>query len=240
MNKVVHRADSRGHAEHGWLHSRHSFSFASYYNAQRMGFGLLRVLNDDLVEPGAGFPTHPHQDMEIVSIPLSGSLRHQDSMDNVHVIRVGEVQIMSAGTGITHSEYNGSDSEPVNFLQIWVQPKQLGIEPRYAQKEFAKDDRHNRWQSLIATDGRDGAMQLNQDAWFSMVDLDAGKSVAYPLHRPDTGVYVFVISGQLELAGESLQQRDAIGISGVKSVELAAATDGDDVTTVLCIEVPMS
>ena len=239
MNKVIHRADSRGVAEHGWLHSKHSFSFAGYYDPQRMGFGMLRVLNDDLVEPGAGFPTHPDQDMEIISIPLTGSLRHRDSMGNVHVIRAGEVQRMSAGTGVSHSEYNDSHTEAVNFLQIWVQPAQSGIEPGYQQKAFPVSERHNRLQYVIAADGCDDALSVNQDTWFAMADLDAGVQLSYPLKRSHSGVYVFVLSGELEVAGEYLGERDAIGISDVESVDIVAAANADGPVSVLCIEVPM-
>ncbi len=236
MNKVIHRADSRGAAEHGWLHSKHSFSFASYYNPERMGFGLLRVLNDDLVEPGAGFPTHPHQDMEIISIPLSGSLRHQDSMGNVHQISAGEIQVMSAGTGITHSEYNGSNDDPVNFLQIWVQPKLYGIEPRYAQQRFDPAQRQNRLQFVITTDAREDAMQINQDAWFALSDLDAGNSIKYQLQGQGTGVYVFVLEGQIEVAGERLNKCDAIGVNGENKIEITALGNGS--ASILFIEIP--
>ncbi len=235
MEKILHRANTRGRAEHGWLHSHHTFSFASYYNPERMGFGKLRVLNDDFVEPGQGFATHPHDNMEIVSIPLAGSLRHKDSMGNRHVIRHGEVQIMSAGTGIAHSEYNNSDTEQVNFLQIWVLPKKLNIQPRYGQQIFDPSARHNQFQALVAPDGRDGSLSINQDAYFSLADLEAGMTCAYTMNMPHNGVYMFLIDGQIEVTDEVLETRDALGLAGLPSVEIRAREKAE----LLCIEVPM-
>jgi len=235
MQKTIHRADSRGKAEHGWLHSRHTFSFAGYHDPERMQFGKLRVLNDDVVEAGAGFGTHPHDNMEIVSIPLAGTLRHHDSMGNEHVIHAGEVQIMSAGTGITHSEYNDSQTEPVNFLQIWVLPKQRDIAPRYGQRRFEPAGRGNRLQLVVSPDGHDGSLSINQDAWFALVTLEAGHTVDYSLNKPDHGVYVFVIAGAVECAGESLAHRDGLGISGAGSLSLEATAMAE----VLVIEVSM-
>ena len=235
MPKTIHRAGSRGKAEHGWLHSRHTFSFAGYHDPQRMQFGKLRVLNDDVVEAGAGFGTHPHDNMEIVSIPLAGTLRHRDSMGNKHVIHAGEVQIMSAGTGITHSEYNDSQTEPVNFLQIWVLPRQRDIAPRYEQRAFEPASRRNRPQLVVSPDGQGDSLTINQDAWFSLLTLEAGHAVDYSLHAPDRGIYVFVISGAVECAGESLAHRDGLGISEAGSLTLEAT----GMAEVLIIEVPM-
>lgn len=175
MKYVVHTADSRGKAEHGWLHSRHTFSFAEYHDPQRMGFGKLRVINDGMVAPGAGFGTHSHANMEIISVALAGSMRHQDSMGNSYVIKQGEVQVMSAGTGVSHSEYNASDTEPLNFLQIWVLPKLSGIEPRYEQKHFSTDGRDNEFQTAIAPigspDSGDGVLRINQDDFVNLTRL---------------------------------------------------------------------
>lgn len=198
MKTVFHPAGSRGHADHGWLDTRHTFSFAGYHNQERMNFGVLRVLNDDIVAPSMGFGTHPHSNMEIVSIPLQGALRHKDSMGNQHVIRSGEVQIMSAGTGIAHSEYNDSNRETVNFLQIWVFPKHHNIQPRYSQVAFNPEDRHNIWQTVVAPKGED-VVNINQDAWFSMTDLDAGKSVSYKRKQSGNGMYLFLLEGEIEV-----------------------------------------
>ena len=236
MSKIIHRADSRGIADHGWLYSRHTFSFASYHNPERMGFGKLRVLNDDIVKGGGGFGTHPHDNMEIVSVPLAGTLRHRDSMGNSHLIQAGEVQIMSAGTGLTHSEYNDSATEPVNFLQIWVLPKQRNIEPRYGQQVFARADRHNRFQTVIAPESDGAAVWINQDAWFSLGDFEAGQAVRYPVRKTGNGVYLFVIDGKVEVAGETLARRDAIGISDGAELDIKTVADSQ----LLVIDVPMA
>jgi len=235
MSTIVHRANSRGEAEHGWLHSFHTFSFADYHNSERMQFGKLRVLNDDVVQPGRGFGTHPHDNMEIVSIPLSGTLKHEDSMGTTHVISAGEVQVMSAGTGITHSEFNASDDEEVNFLQIWVLPKTQGIEPRYEQRVFDSADRENRFQTLISPNGTDGSLTINQDAWFSMATVEQGESVNYSPNNVGNGIYLFVIDGEVEIAGERLGKRDAVGIQSKANVGTSAMQKAQ----ILCIEVPM-
>lgn len=235
MTAILHRADSRGLADHGWLVSRHTFSFANYYNPERMRFGLLRVINDDIVKPAMGFGTHPHENMEIVSIPLSGSLRHQDSMGNKHIITTGEVQIMSAGSGLTHSEYNNSAQDDVNFLQIWVFPKEKNIEPRYGQQLFGRQDRQNRFQTLISPDQDGEAIWINQDAWFSLAALDEGTAVTYHRQRSDNGLYFFVIDGQLEIAGHQLGRRDGLGLSAKDQVQIKALSQAE----VLCIDVPL-
>ncbi|TXB61880.1 pirin family protein [Phaeodactylibacter luteus] len=234
MQKTIHRAGTRGHANHGWLNSHHSFSFASWYNPERMGFGLLRVLNDDEVAPGMGFGTHPHDNMEIVSIPLSGALEHQDSMGNKTIIRENEVQIMSAGTGVRHSEYNHSKEEGVKFLQIWVFPKARNIAPRYEQRVYRPEDRRNQLLTVVAPDEA-GALKINQDAWFSLGDFDAGQSVSYHLHQPGQGAYLFVLEGEVEVAGETLGRRDAIGLWGTAEVAVKAGAKAQ----FLLIEVPM-
>jgi len=225
MKFVLHKADSRGIAEHGWLHSRHTFSFAQYYDPQRMGFGALRVINDDIVEPGAGFGTHSHDNMEIVSVPLAGSLRHQDSMGNTQLIQHGEVQIMSAGTGISHSEYNGSDSEVVNFLQIWVLPKQQNIEPRYGQKQFFANARQNRFQTVVSPDAESDAVWINQDAWFSLGDFETGLTSTYTVQRIGNLAYFFILDGTISIASERLSRRDGLGIEDTQSVDFKVNED---------------
>ena len=237
MKTTVHKANTRGVANHGWLHSNHSFSFASYYNPRRMGFGLLRVLNDDEVVGGAGFGTHPHRDMEIVSIPLAGALRHQDSEGNKTVIKSGEVQIMSAGTGVSHSEYNDSQEEAVNFLQIWVMPEKIGIKPRYDQMKFEASGRNNSFQTVVSPLGTDeGGVKINQQAYFSLLDLEGEKEVEYELHKPGHGAYVFVLDGDVQVGDETLSKKDGMGIEDAKSFKIAAA----GYSRVLVIEVPMA
>jgi len=237
MKKTLHKADTRGMADHGWLQSRHTFSFGSYYNPERMGFGRLRVINDDSVQPGMGFGTHPHENMEIVSIPLSGELRHQDSMGNTQLIRAGEIQIMSAGTGITHSEYNGSKSEFVAFLQIWVLPKFQNIEPRYGQQLFSSNDRKNRFQIVVSPDKTDsnGAIWINQDAWFMQGDFDAGQTGSYRIKREGNGVYFLVLEGAITIDDEQLQRRDAIGFEDTTEIGFEVTED----CQLLVIDVPM-
>lgn len=236
MTLTLHTADSRGLADHGWLHSRHTFSFANYYDPERIRFGLLRVINDDIVQPSMGFGTHPHENMEIVSIPLAGSLRHQDSMGNQHIITAGEIQIMSAGSGLTHSEYNNSDSEDVNFLQIWVYPDKKDIAPRYGQQRFDKADRRNRFQLVVSPERDTLAIWINQQAWFSMADLDAETSITYHRKSEKSGLYFFIIDGDLSIAGHTVKRRDGLGLTDTADVELTARSPAE----VLCIEVPMS
>lgn len=235
MKKVIHAADSRGRANFGWLNSKHSFSFGQYYNPDRIHFGLLRVLNDDIVQGGAGFPTHPHSNMEIVSIPLSGALAHRDSTGTEKSIETGEVQIMSAGSGLSHSEYNNSKTEEVNFLQIWVIPKENDIQPRYDQKYFDSKERKNKLQTVVDPDIED-ALWINQDARFMLTDLESELSISYDIKKRGNGVYVFVIDGDVEIAETSLQRRDAVGISEVDQIEISANKD----SKLLLIEVPMN
>ncbi|MDX2479662.1 MAG: pirin family protein [Desulfuromusa sp.] len=236
MTKILHKSATRGLADHGWLVSKHTFSFANYYNPERMNFGLLRVINDDIVKPAMGFGTHPHENMEIVSIPLVGSLQHQDSMGNKHVINAGEVQIMSAGSGLTHSEFNNSEQDDVNFLQIWVLPKEKNITPRYGQQLFDQSDRQNHFQTLVSPDKDSGAIWINQDSWFSMADFDAGTSIRYHKRRSETGLYFFVISGQVEIEGNELERRDGLGLTVGQEVLISAQSQAE----LLCIEVPMT
>lgn len=232
---IIHPSESRGEASHGWLHSRHTFSFADYYNPERMGFGALRVINDDSVDAAMGFGRHPHRDMEIISIPLEGSLSHQDSEGNSSIIRKGEVQIMSAGTGIFHSEMNASTDDAVKFLQIWVLPKKMGIKPRYEQKNFEQENRKNKLATVVSPDGKEGSITINQDAFFSLTDLDAGKDVTYTRKLDGNGVYVFVLSGEIEIDGKAFGRRDGIGIKDFENINLKALQNSE----VLLMEVPV-
>lgn len=236
MKTILHRSNTRGHAEHGWLDSHHTFSFASYHNPERVRFGLLRVLNDDIVQPGEGFGTHPHDNMEIVSIPLSGALAHKDSTGNEHVINTGDVQIMSAGSGLYHSEYNASQKEEVNFLQIWVFPKERDIQPRYDQKTFSKAERKNKFQTVVSPEKNSSSLWINQDSYFSLADIEAGKEISYNINKKGNGVYLFVISGSAEAAGTNLDKRDGFGIEDTDKITVTAKENSE----ILVIEVPMS
>jgi len=235
VNIEIHRADTRGIAEHGWLHSKHTFSFASYYDPERMGFGKLRVINDDIVEPGAGFGTHPHDNMEIISIPLSGSLRHQDSMGNQHTIKTGDVQIMSAGTGLTHSEYNGSDTEQVNFFQIWVLPKYRNIKPRYDQITLEREKLHNKFLVVVSPDKQAESAWINQDAWLSLGLFDANQLIEYKIKQEGNGIYLLVVEGQVAIGGEILNRRDAIAISDSNNINITV----NEKSKILVIDVPV-
>lgn len=236
MEKIIHKADTRGIGNHGWLISHHTFSFGSYYNPERMQFGLLRVLNDDEVIGGAGFGTHPHDNMEIVSIPLSGSLEHQDTMGHSSVIYTNDVQIMSAGRGLKHSEYNHSRTEKVNFLQIWVYPKEKDIRPRYGQKTFDPKERVNKIQTVVSPDRSSvDTLWINQDAYFSLGAFDAGFESHYQMRYEEHGLYVFVIKGAVEIADEQLQKRDGIGMWDASEVAFSALEPSE----LLFIEIPM-
>lgn len=234
MKMVLFEANSRGRADHGWLESHHTFGFAGYYNPERMGFGALRVINDDVVQPSKGFGTHDHDNMEIVSIPLRGALRHQDTMGNKHVIKKGEVQVMSAGTGVSHSEHNDSDTEDVNFLQIWVLPKKKQIEPRYAQAKFSLEDRNDQLQLVVSPDGRNRSLEINQDAFFSQLNVKAGKNVAYQWFQPENCLYVFLLEGSVKVGDHVLQKRDGVGITDTQQIDVVAERDSE----VLFMEVP--
>ncbi len=236
MKTTLHKAQTRGHANHGWLDSYHTFSFAGYYEPSRVHFGLLRVLNDDIVKGGMGFGQHPHDNMEIISIPLSGALEHRDNTGGHAIIRSGEVQIMSAGSGIAHSEKNASPKEEVNFLQIWVFPKARNIQPRYDQKVFEKSSRIDRLQTVVAPDQKDGALWINQDSWFTLTSLTPGTSVDYVVHKEGNGVYAFVIDGELTVGDQALSRRDGLGIQDAARFQLQAK----QATELLLIEVPMN
>jgi hypothetical protein len=236
MTTIVHKADTRGHANHGWLDSHHTFSFAGYHDPQRVHFGALRVLNDDTVAPGMGFGTHPHDNMEIISIPLSGELKHRDTMGTETVIKTGDVQIMSAGSGLQHSEMNNSRTEPVKFLQIWVFPKVRNIQPRYDQRTFNPAERLHNWQLIVSPDAEKDSIRINQDAWFSLADLEPGNQLEYQLHKSDNGVYLFVLNGDITVDGNSLATRDGIGLTGSDSFPISASSR----SSLLAIEVPLS
>lgn len=235
MKTTLHKADTRGHANHGWLNSYHTFSFAGYHNPLRVQFGALRVLNDDVVQGGMGFGQHPHDNMEIVSIPLSGALEHGDNTGGHGIIRSGEVQIMSAGSGISHSEKNASKTEAVNFLQIWVFPKERNIKPRYEQKLFARENRVNQFQTVISPQKTGESLWINQDAWFSLGDLSKDTTTEYKLNKEGNGVYVFVLEGDVTVSGQPLNRRDGLGIWDTDKISIHA----DNGAEVLLIEVPM-
>jgi redox-sensitive bicupin YhaK (pirin superfamily) len=235
MKTILHKAGSRGHADHGWLNTHHTFSFANYYDPARVHFGTLRVLNDDWIAGGGGFGRHPHDNMEIVTIVLEGELEHKDSMGHTMVIHTDEVQVMSAGTGIFHSEYNSKPDIPVQLLQIWVFPEKKNIKPRYDQKSFDPAGRVNKWQFLVSPDDQ-GALQVSQQARFSRITLDESTTAAYSLHANDHGAYVFVIDGQVDIEGYTLEKRDGLGISEVSSFTLNAGKKSE----ILVIEVPMN
>jgi len=235
MKTVFHPAGDRGFNSFGWLNSHHSFSFGKFYNPEKMNFGLLRVLNDDHVEKGMGFGAHPHDNMEIVSIPLSGALKHNDSTGREAIIKQGDVQIMSAGTGITHSEYNASKENAVKFLQIWDLPKEANITPRYEQKSFTEDEKKNKFLTVVSPEEGAKSVWINQDAYFSLGNLDAEKEFTYQLHDKNNGVYVFLLEGNIETGDTELKYRDAIGIYEVEDIKINTKVD----SKVLVIEVPM-
>ncbi|MEO5681907.1 MAG: pirin family protein [Chitinophagaceae bacterium] len=236
MKSIIYPASARGHVDIGWLNARHSFSFGQWHDAEKMHFGALRVLNDDIVRGGGGFPTHPHDNMEIVTIPLTGALAHKDSTGGNGIIKAGDVQVMSAGTGVRHSEFNASQTDEVNLLQLWVFPKKRNISPRYDQRSFDITGRTNKWQTVISPDETEGGMWINQDARFSLLHLDAGKEITYTTKFAGNGVYLFVIKGAVTIAGSDLAKRDAIGVSETAGALIKATND----TQLLAVEVPMA
>lgn len=238
MKTIFHKADTRGYADHGWLKSHHTFSFAGYQNPDRMNFGMLRVLNDDLVQPKMGFGTHPHQNMEIISIPLKGALSHKDSMGNKRAIEVDEVQVMSAGTGLTHSEFNDSKTDEVNFLQLWIIPEEMSVKPNYEQRLFSKSDRLNQLQTVVAPKNSivGDALPISQQAYIYRTTLEEGKGLNVELKSPDNGVYVFLIDGQIEIGNQQLENRDALGISEVNNFDI----NSREASEIVLIEVPMN
>jgi redox-sensitive bicupin YhaK (pirin superfamily) len=232
---IKHLASSRGLANHGWLQSFHTFSFGDYYNPQRMGFGALRVINDDKVSAGMGFNRHPHRDMEIISIPLHGVLRHHDSMGHTSEIRPGEIQLLSAGTGIFHSEMNGSQKEEVQFLQIWVLPEKLGIQPRYQQRQFERSFAKNSWQLLVSPNGVENSLFINQEAWFSLAYLSDG-TLCYQRKRDSSGIYVFLVEGKVQINKEVFSKRDGGGFLHTPILDFQAHYP----STILVMEVPFN
>lgn len=232
---VLHKANTRGHANHGWLDSHHTFSFANYHNSERMNFGVLRVLNDDVVAGGRGFGKHPHDNMEIISIPLEGDLQHQDSMGNTTVIKQGDVQVMSAGTGVAHSEYNKNKNEEVRFLQIWMFPNKKNVTPRYDQITLDTSKSKNSLQQILSPDSNDEGVWVHQNAWFHLGDLEEGCKETYQLKDSKNGVYAFVLEGEVNIAGQDLEKRDGFGIWDTESITIKASKNAK----VLLMDVPM-
>lgn len=235
-NTVLHKAHTRGHANHGWLDAHHTFSFASYFDPNRIQFGVLRVLNDDIIAPGMGFGTHPHDNMEIITIPLEGDLAHKDSMGNTETIKHGDVQVMSAGTGILHSEFNPNQDKRTNLLQIWLFPNQRNVTPRYDQITLNVSERHNRLQQILSPNPEDEGTWIHQDAWFHMGNLDAGFSTPYQFKKEGNGLYVFIIKGNVKIDDQELNMRDGLGIWNTNQVSITASSAAE----VLLMEIPMN
>ena len=236
MKKVFHPASSRGAADHGWLQAKHSFSFANYYDSERVQFGALRVLNDDIIAPGMGFGTHPHDNMEIITIPLDGTLEHKDSLDNIGVIETDEIQVMSAGSGVYHSEYNKNKDQSVSLLQIWVFPNKKNVTPRYDQKNIKDLKKVNSFYPIVTPNQNGPGMWIHQDAWFHLGEFDKETRINYKINKKDNGVYAFLIEGSVQIDGESLEKRDALGIWDTEKFELLANQN----SRVLLIEVPLN
>jgi hypothetical protein len=236
-NTILHKAETRGHANHGWLDSHHTFSFANYHNPERMHFGVLRVLNDDRVDPGMGFGTHPHDNMEIISIPLEGDLEHKDSMGNVAVIKHGDIQVLSAGTGIQHSEYNKNKDKLTKFLQIWVFPNKKNVTPRYDQITLNLNDRHNKLQQILSPNPNDEGVWIHQDAWFHLGKFDNDFSTTYKIKKAGNGVYAFVLKGDFTINGHTLNQRDGLGVWDTDSISIKANSADAEI---LLMDVPMT
>ena len=235
MKKTFHASGTRGEENHGWLHAKHSFSFAQFFNPERIQFGALRVLNDDVIAPAMGFAAHPHNNMEIITIPLKGALEHKDSMDNIGVVAADEIQVMSAGTGVTHSEYNKNKDQSLNLLQLWVLPNQQNVAPRYDQKNITSLKKTNALYPVITPNHDGPSMWIHQDAWFHLGDFDQKTTVPYSLHKKGNGVYVFMIEGAASIEGESLEKRDALGLWETESFLINAQEN----SRILLIEVPM-
>lgn len=235
MKTILHKSQSRGHANHGWLDSYHSFSFGEYYDAKKMQFGKLRVINDDFIAKGAGFGKHPHQNMEIITIMLSGTLKHEDSMGNAAEIKAGEIQVMSAGSGVFHSEFNASKSEDVNLFQIWILPNRLNVEPRYDQKTIKDLAKPNELYQILSPNQGDQGVWIHQDAWFFLGEFDDKKEISYQLKKPGNAIYILVIEGSLNLENQELTKRDAIGISETNSINFTVKKQ----SKILLMEVPL-
>lgn len=235
MEQIFYSAAERGTNDIGWLKANFSFSFGPYYNPAKMHFGALRVLNDDIIAAGRGFGLHPHDNMEIITIPLAGALEHKDSMGNIGVVKAGEVQVMSAGTGVEHSEYNHSQTEAANTLQIWLYPKEMNIAPRYDQKSFTDVMKLNELTTLVSPAKSEDTLWINQDATFSMGNFDAGKQINYQVKTTGNGVYIFLLEGALKINNTHLNKRDALGVYNTDSVTIETAAD----SRLLIIETPM-
>jgi redox-sensitive bicupin YhaK (pirin superfamily) len=236
MKTIFHKSTERGHANHGWLNAHHSFSFASYHDPNKEHFGLLRVLNDDIIAPGKGFGAHPHDNMEIVTIPLKGTLEHKDNMGNIGVIRPNEIQAMSAGSGLMHSEYNHSKTEEINLLQIWVFPKEQDIKPRYEQKIFSEEEKKGKLKTIVSPAKSDDVMWINQDAYFSIGKFDNETNLSYSIKHKGNGAYVFIIEGNAVIAGQQLDKRDALGIWDTENFDIMIGKNSE----ILVIDVPMN
>lgn len=235
-NIIVHKAETRGNANHGWLNAYHSFSFASWYNPDRIQFGALRVLNDDTIAGGMGFGTHPHDNMEIITIPLEGDLAHKDSMGNTEIIKNGDIQVMSAGTGVQHSEFNPNADQQTKLLQIWLFPNKRNVTPRYQQITLDVKDRHNKLQQILSPNPDDEGVWIHQDAWFQMGNFDEGITTEYKIKKEGNGVYAFVLKGNVTLNGQELNTRDAIGISDFETLTIKANTAAE----LLIMDIPMN
>ena len=235
-NNVLHKANTRGHADHGWLNAYHSFSFASWYNPERIQFGMLRVLNDDTIAAGMGFGTHPHDNMEIITIPLEGDLAHKDSMGNAEVIKTGDVQVMSAGTGIQHSEFNPNADQRTKLFQIWVFPKYRNVTPRYQQITLDETEQKNNFAQILSPNADDAGVWIYQDAWFFLANFDKDFTKTYTINKEGNGMYVFVISGKISLDRQELETRDGLGIWDFTNLEITAAT----AAKFLLMEIPMN
>ncbi|MDA3893383.1 MAG: pirin family protein [Salinivirgaceae bacterium] len=235
MKTIIHKADSRGFADHGWLKANHTFSFANYYDAERMHFGVLRVLNDDIIAPEMGFGEHPHDNMEIITIPLEGSIEHKDSMGNSSVIKAGEIQVMSAGTGVFHSEFNASKSEELNLFQIWVFTDNKNAEPRYDQQSLKDLEKKDELFQILSPNEGDEGVWIYQNAWFSMGNLSAGWHGEYKIKLPDNGIYLMVIEGEVDVNGVQLNKRDGMGISETDKIEITCMKD----SKILIMDIPM-
>ena len=235
MKTIVHKANERGHANHGWLNAYHSFSFANWYNPEKVQFGMLRVLNDDTIAAGMGFGTHPHDNMEIITIPLEGDLAHKDSMGNGTTIKSGDIQVMSAGTGIQHSEFNPNHDQHTKLFQIWLFPKYRNVEPRYQQITIDKSLEKNDFAQILSPNPDDAGVWIHQDAWFYLSDFDADFSKKLSLKKEGNGFYIMNIEGEIEVNGEKLERRDAVGIWETNEIEIKANT----AAKFLVIEIPM-
>lgn len=235
-NIVLHQAETRGNANHGWLNAYHSFSFASWYNPERIQFGALRVLNDDTIAGGMGFGTHPHDNMEIITIPLEGDLAHKDSMGNTEIIKNGDIQVMSAGTGVQHSEFNPNADQQTKLLQIWLFPNKRNVDPRYQQITLDVADRHNKLAQILSPNADDEGVWIHQDAWFNMGNFDAGITTEYKIKKEGNGVYAFILKGNVTINGQELNTRDAVGISETDTLNIKANTDAE----FLLMDIPMN